>query len=280
MRGWPPSWTVSVTVPAGNHAMPQPVSQQPLRIVLLSCAGAPFSAEICGYLEKIRPELLDQIVGVVLSKPRIQAIGRLPWRQKIYAVWAKSGVIGLWAELRDMLHYRCKNLWIKTERWIRRAGAGKDSTRYRRIEDFCLRRGITPYITRDVNDSASEQHLRSLQPDVLLMATFHCILKDPVIKLASKAALNVHGSFLPHYRGADPINSALHDRARETGVTIHWVDEGIDTGDIAAQHGMVIPERANEAVLRPLLAELAAQLLVDCMDAVRRGELARRPQLT
>jgi folate-dependent phosphoribosylglycinamide formyltransferase PurN len=256
----------------------QPALQQPLRIVLLSCAGAPFSAEICGHLEKIRPALLDQIVGVVLSKPRIQAIGRLPWRQKIRTVWVKSGVIGLLAELRDMLHYRCKNLWIKIERRIRRSGAGKDSTHYRRIEDFCLRRGITPYITRDVNDSASHQFLLSLQPDVLLMATFHCILKGPVIKLASKAALNVHASFLPHYRGADPINSALHDRAQETGVTIHWVDEGIDTGDIAAQCSMEIPERANEALLRPLLAELAAQLLVDCVDALCRGGLARRPQ--
>lgn len=253
-------------------------SRRPLRIVLLSCAGAPFSAEICGHLEKICPELLDQVVGVVLSKPRIQTIGRLSMSQKISAVWTQSGMVGLLAELRNMLHYRGKNFWIKVERRIRRISEGKDSIRYKRIEEFCTRRGIPPYVTRNVNDAATTDHLRALQPDVLLIATFHCILKSPVIKLASKATLNIHGSLLPQYSGADPINSALRDHASETGVTIHWVDEGIDTGDIVAQCGMAIPPRASDATLRPKLAELAAKLLVDCVDAARCGNLPRRPQ--
>lgn len=258
--------------------MTQSASQQPLRIVLLSCAGAPFSAEICGHLEKIRPELLDQIVGVVLSKPRIPAIGRLSLSRKIRAVWVESGVKGLFSELRQMLHYRFKNLWIKVERGFSRIRRSKDSVRYKRIEDFCLQRGITPYLTRDVNDTAAMDHLRMQQPDLIVIATFHSILKDPVIQLASKAVINIHSSLLPRYRGADPINSALRDHAQETGVTIHWVDEGIDTGDIVAQKAMAIPRDATEKSLRPMLAAIAAELLVACVDDARRGNLPRRPQ--
>lgn len=258
--------------------MAESTPQNPPRIVLLSCAGAPFSAELCGHLEKIRPDVLALIVAVVLSKPRIPAINRLPPGERVRTVLAQSGIRGLLAEMRLMVHYRLKNLWIKAQSLIHRLNGFKGRVRYKRIEDFCRERGIEPYVTRDINAAPAVAHLRALQPDLIVMATFHCILKASVITLASTAALNIHPSLLPHYRGADPINSVLRDGVRETGVTVHWVDEGIDTGDIVAQRGAMVPAGADEDCLRPLLAVIGAELLAGCVDDARLGRLARRPQ--
>ncbi|MGE5027104.1 MAG: methionyl-tRNA formyltransferase, partial [Betaproteobacteria bacterium] len=120
--------------------------------------------------------------------------------------------------------------------------------------------------------------LRTLAPDVIVIATFHNILRRPAIETAGIAALNVHPSFLPALRGADPINLALQQHAAQTGVTIHLVDEGIDTGDIVVQQAVPIPPRASEKTLRPRLAELAGSLLIQCLDEIARGGVSTRRQ--
>lgn len=134
------------------------------------------------------------------------------------------------------------------------------------------------YTTRDVNSGETLAQLRTLAPDVIVIATFHNILKKPAIETAGIATLTVHPSFLPALRGADPINLALQERVKQSGVTIHLVDEGIDTGDIVIQQALPIPPRASEKILRPRLAELAGSLLIKSLDEIARGGVSARRQ--
>lgn len=245
-----------------------------LRIILLSCAGAPFSAEMMRAVQAKRPDLARQVTAAVLSLPRISPSAALPPGKRWRRLLAEDGMRGLWKELALAVEYRANGL-------LRQIEAKLDAWRgapCRRIEDYCRVHRVPVYTTRDVNSSEMLARLRALAPDVIVIATFHNILRKPAIETAGIAALNVHPSFLPALRGADPINLALQQRVKQTGVTIHLVDEGIDTGDILIQQALPVPPRASEKILRPRLAELAGALLIKSLDDIARGELSARRQ--
>lgn len=132
---------------------------------------------------------------------------------------------------------------------------------------------ILQYITRDANSAASTEFVRDGWPDVMLMATFHQILRRPMVEIPALAFLNVHCSLLPEYRGPDPIGTALRAGVPYTGVTVHRVDEGVDSGEILAQERIAVGDARTEAQLRPLLSAVAARLVLDCLDRVRSGRL-------
>lgn len=253
-----------------------------LRLVLLSCAGAPLSAEILTRLEVMRPEVVRQIVAVVLSQPRIKRVDTRSPAVRAAELFRERGAIELAREVGNSLGWRAH---MQLLAWERRAIDLRNRLTpalpplCKRIDDFCRWHGIPTHYTRDVNGLETMAVLQELAPDVTIIATFHHILKRPVIDIARIATLNIHCSLLPQYRGPDPINAALRDGASETGVTIHWVDEGIDTGEVVLQRRLPIGPRASEAGLRSQLARLAADMLVECLEQVRAGRLERRPQV-
>jgi len=149
---------------------------------------------------------------------------------------------------------------------------------YRCIEDFCAQNHVPVYRTRDVNSSAAISYLQSLQPDLIVIITLHHLLKGAVIRIPALATLNVHSALLPQYRGADPINEALADGVSETGITIHWVDEGMDTGDIIVQKKVVIGDARTHDALRRKLAVAGGEILLECLEQARKGVIARYPQ--
>lgn len=238
------------------------------RIVVFSCAGAPLSAETLTSLGASAPEILDRIVGVVLSRPR-------PRPTQVNRTHTAEG----WCkELISALGYRW-NRWRYA--WRRRSKAlGRriglvDAQRWARIEEFCDARGLPPHYTRDPNAAPTLDFVRSLAPDLILMITFHHILRRPIIETPRIGCFNVHCSLLPDFRGPDPINEALKNRVDTTGVTVHWVDTGIDTGDVAAQTPIAIAPGDTEASLRPRLANAAGRLLADLLYAGKEQPLPR-----
>ncbi|HKO87458.1 MAG TPA: formyltransferase family protein [Burkholderiales bacterium] len=243
-----------------------------MRVILLSCAGAPFSAEMLEALGLDRPELLHHFQAAILSLPHRSPLAGLPKHKQIAAIVKQKGWKGLVREARLAFGHRLHRLKSK----IPGAKALSDSPL--RIEAFCDRHRIPYRYTRDINDSESIAALQALDPDIVLIATFNHILKREAIGIARIATLNVHPSYLPNYRGADPIGAALRDRASESGVSLHWIDEGIDTGDIAHQRAVTI-ERGSDAVsLRRRLAKTAAELVASTLDDASRGRVPRQPQ--
>lgn len=245
-----------------------------LRIVLLSCAGAPFSAEMMRTVQARRPDLARQVAAAVLSLPRISKSAAMTPAKRWRKLLVEDGVRGLGKELALAVEYRANGVLRQLEK---RLDVWRGAP-CRRIEDYCRVHRVPVYTTRDVNSGEAVAQLRALAPDVIVIATFHNILRKPAIETAGIAALNVHPSFLPALRGADPINLALQQRVKETGVTIHLVDEGIDTGDIVIQQAVPIPPRASEKILRPRLAELAGTLLIKTLDEIARGGVSARRQ--
>jgi len=247
-----------------------------LRIVLLSCAGAPFSAELLLELERRRPDLLARICSVLLSQPKVRKINTLPRDRQLLEILRTKGIPGLAKELSAAIGYRLNGLWQRFgEPALRAAGLVEETVR---IEAFCERRGIPFTYTRDVNSADTLRHLRALEPDVILIATFNHILQQPAIDAARVATLNVHPSLLPRFRGADPIADALGAGASESGVTVHWVDTGIDTGDIAVQEPVPIPGGCTVPQLRRLLAEGGGRCVERVLMAASAGRIPRRSQ--
>lgn len=119
---------------------------------------------------------------------------------------------------------------------------------------------------------------REFAPDVVVVAAFGQILPPNVLKLPAHGCLNVHASLLPRWRGAAPVQAAILQGDRETGVTIMKMDAGLDTGPILAQRSTSIHPDETGGELADRLSVLGAELLVECLPVYVNGELTPQPQ--
>jgi methionyl-tRNA formyltransferase len=127
-------------------------------------------------------------------------------------------------------------------------------------------------------DAAAVEALRSLAPDLFVVAAYGQILRKEVLALPTYGPLNVHASLLPAYRGASPITAALLDGLSETGVSIMLMDEGMDTGPVLAQARLPIARDDTSATLGDRLAQLGAHLLAETLPAWLAGQITPTPQ--
>lgn len=134
-------------------------------------------------------------------------------------------------------------------------------------------RGIPVLQPEKVRDGKLSAALTRLGPDLLAVAAYGRILGKDLLTLAPHGALNVHASLLPRYRGAAPIQWALAEGERETGVTIMQVDEGLDTGDVLLQRVLPIRPEDTSATLSDRLAALGGAALVEALDLLAAGRL-------
>lgn len=147
----------------------------------------------------------------------------------------------------------------------RPAGRGQN-LRPSPVKEAALRHHLTIFQPEDINASISVEQLRYLDPDLLVVAAYGQILKPAVLSLPRKACLNIHASLLPKYRGASPIQTAILDGEKETGVTIMWMDEGLDTGDILLKEKTLIRSKDTAGTLHDRLAELGARGMLKALD--------------
>lgn len=134
-----------------------------------------------------------------------------------------------------------------------------------------------PIIETEKIDSEFISQVRSLKPDVIVVAAFGSILPKEVLSIPKYGSINVHASLLPKFRGPSPIQNALLRGEKETGVTIMLMDEGIDTGGILAQEKAVIGQDETLVELYGRLADLGAKLLIDVIPRWIGGEI--KPQI-
>lgn len=120
--------------------------------------------------------------------------------------------------------------------------------------------------------------LQSLQPDVAVVVAYGEILRPEVLAIPPKGFVNVHASLLPKYRGAAPIQAAILNGDRETGVSIMLLDEGMDTGPVLAQRVVPIAPDETAGSLSEKLAQVGADLLVETLPRWLAGEIEPAPQ--
>jgi methionyl-tRNA formyltransferase len=115
-------------------------------------------------------------------------------------------------------------------------------------------------------------------PDLIVVAAFGRILPPAILSLPPKGCINVHGSLLPKYRGAGPIQWAIINGEKETGITTMLMDEGVDTGVMLLQEAIPIAPDDTAGTLSARLAELGGRLLVETITRLKTGTLVPHAQ--
>lgn len=138
---------------------------------------------------------------------------------------------------------------------------------------------ISVYQPERVSDPDFVEEIRKLEPELIVVAAYGQILKENVLDCPSVACVNVHPSLLPKYRGAAPIQRAIIDGEKQTGVTIILMDEGEDTGDIVTQKPVKIEREDTAISLKDKLSKIAADILIEVVDKTQEsGDLPHIPQ--
>ena len=122
------------------------------------------------------------------------------------------------------------------------------------------------------------QALSAWQPDLIAVTAYGRILHTPILTLPPMGCVNVHGSLLPKYRGAAPVQWAVINGETKTGITTMLMDEGMDTGPMLLQEELDISRDDTAGTLAPRLAELGGRLLVDTIAQLKAGTLVPKRQ--
>src|SRR5467141_2223515 len=129
-----------------------------------------------------------------------------------------------------------------------------------------------------IKDPEAIDQIRALAPDVIVVMAYGQILPRAVLDIPKIASLNLHASLLPRWRGAAPIQAAIAAGDRETGITVMYMDEGLDTGDILLQRRIDILPSDTGATLHDRLAEVAPEALLESLRLLAASQAPRDPQ--
>jgi methionyl-tRNA formyltransferase len=127
-----------------------------------------------------------------------------------------------------------------------------------------------------IKDAVEE--IRALNPDVIVVMAYGQILPRGVLEIPRIACLNLHASLLPRHRGAAPIQAAIVAGDRETGISVMFMDEGLDTGDVLLRKHIEIAPDETGGSLHDRLADIAPVALNDALTQLQSGTAARTPQ--
>ena len=145
------------------------------------------------------------------------------------------------------------------------------------VKEFALTAGIPVRQPESCRDEAVLEQLRALEPDVIVVAAYGKLLPQVLLDIPKRAIINVHSSLLPQYRGAAPINWAILNGDRETGVTIQYMAAELDAGDILLAKTTPIDPEEDAGQLYERLAELGGQAPI---NRWRRETPPERPRCT
>ncbi len=147
------------------------------------------------------------------------------------------------------------------------------------VKVYAQENGLSVYQPERLRDNEEFKALLSdLAPDVIVVVAYGRILPPYVLDFPKFGCVNVHGSLLPAYRGAAPIQRAIINGEREIGITIMYMNEGLDTGDMLAKASFELSEGDNFGTVHDKLAEMGAGKLCEVLHGFERGEVGAEAQ--
>ena len=146
------------------------------------------------------------------------------------------------------------------------------------VKVIAKREGIKVYQPLKVRDEEFVDTLRAYNPDVMVVVAFGQIIPLSILKMPKYGCVNIHGSLLPKYRGAAPIQWAVLDGEKETGITTILMDEGIDTGDILLKKTIKIDADETSGSLFDKLKALGAKTILETLDELEKGSITPTKQ--
>lgn len=134
------------------------------------------------------------------------------------------------------------------------------------LEDFCFEQNIDCHLDRKVNSEVIVNLLKESEPDLIIVSSFNQIISNKIIKIPKLGIINVHPSLLPKYRGPYPDQAVLFYGEKETGVTIHYLTDRLDSGNILMQRKLKIKKTDNYSSLKKRLADLSENMIPDVLN--------------
>ena len=153
-------------------------------------------------------------------------------------------------------------------------GRGKEM-QYSPVKEAALAHDIPVYQPQRIRDAGCVEELKKYPADVMVVIAFGQILPKEILDMTKYGCINVHASLLPDYRGAAPIQWAVINGEKVSGVTTMQMDEGLDTGDMIMKTEIVLDEKETGGSLHDKLAEAGANLCVETLKAVDDGTAVR-----
>lgn len=135
--------------------------------------------------------------------------------------------------------------------------------------------GLPVYQPQNLKEENFRETLESLAPDVIVVAAYGKILPEYVLNYPKHGCLNIHASALPEYRGAAPIARAIMDGKKDLGITIMYMEKGLDTGDMLAREYLTF-EDENKGEAENALADLGAKMMLDILEKLENGQTLPR----
>ena len=146
------------------------------------------------------------------------------------------------------------------------------------VKEKAVALGIPVYQPVKVRDPEFVHILEEIAPDAIVVAAFGQILPKAVLDIPPYGCINIHASLLPKYRGAAPIQWAIIDGEKETGVTTMMMNEGLDTGDMLEKAVVPIDKEETGGSLHDKLSAAGGALILSTLDKLEKGSLTRTPQ--
>ncbi|KAA1164288.1 methionyl-tRNA formyltransferase [Pseudoalteromonas distincta] len=159
----------------------------------------------------------------------------------------------------------------------RPAGRGK-KLKASEVKELALEHNLPVFQPQSLKNDEALAELTSLNADIMIVVAYGLILPKAILEAPRLGCLNVHGSILPRWRGAAPIQRAIWAGDEQTGVTIMQMDEGLDTGDMLHISRCPISTTETSASLYTKLAELGPDALIETINKLANGEITPEPQ--
>ncbi|WP_017548488.1 methionyl-tRNA formyltransferase [Salinicoccus carnicancri] len=138
--------------------------------------------------------------------------------------------------------------------------------------------GIPLFQPERIKDFGAVDKIREMNPDLIITAAYGQILPKELLDIPRLGAVNVHASLLPRHRGGAPIHRAILEGDRESGVSIMYMAEGLDSGDVISQSAVQITDDDNTGTLHDRLSTIGAKLLLETLPSILDGTNDRAPQ--
>ena len=149
------------------------------------------------------------------------------------------------------------------------------------VKEFALDKNLKIYQPEKIKNNVEFiDEIKGIQPDVICVVAYGKILPKEILEISKYGCINVHGSLLPQYRGAAPIQWAVLNGDKKTGVTTMYMDTGMDTGDMILKEEIEIGKDETTGEVWEKLSKIGAKLLVETLQQIGNGTAPRIPQGT
>ena len=146
------------------------------------------------------------------------------------------------------------------------------------IKEYAIENDISVYKPKSMGNNCFINTLEELNPDIIVVVAYGKVLPKYILDYPKYGCINVHASLLPKYRGAAPIHRSIINGEKKTGITIMYMNEGLDTGDIIVQKEIPIEYNDTAGHLHDKMSVLGGQVLLSAIELIKDNKAPRYPQ--